>query len=150
MEQYKCKVFIVSDPESGVANIVGHIGDYQAAGCIDHLWNEWLIRQGIHSVALLNAIRRIDYGPDVFILFHSYIADVVVVVIRTTAGRLNMQVVMARWVTFVVLACSQVRLLFDQQSLAGPEPPCIIGATGIQFSSPAFSVHVSCSISCSH
>src|SRR5947209_17027312 len=94
-------------PERGITDIVGHISDQQAAGSIDHLANEVLLREGIDSVALLFARRRIDHGPDVFVLSNSQVSDMVIMVIQAATGRLNMQVVMTGRLAGVVLSHPQ-------------------------------------------
>ena len=94
IEQDKSEMLRKPGPERGITDIVGHISDHQAAGSIDHLSNELLLREGIDSVALLFARRRIDHGPDVFVLSNSQVSDMVIMVIQAAAGRLNMQVVM--------------------------------------------------------
>ena len=148
IEQDKSEVLRKLGPERGIADIVGHISNQQAAGNIDHLSNEVLLREGIDSVTLLFARRRIDHGPDVFILSNTQVSDMVIMVIQAAAGRLNMQVVMTGRLAGVVLSHPQPCLLLNQQPLAGPEPPCLpIGSSGTGFPPPGSSVHISRSIS---
>ena len=148
IEQDKSEVLRKLGPERGITDIVGHISDQQAEGLIDHLSNEVLLREGVDSVALLFARRRIDHGPDVFVLSHSQVSDMVIMVIQAAAGRLNMQVVMTGWVACVVLSHPQPALLLDQQPPAGPDPPRLsIGSSGTGVPPPGSSVHVSRSIS---
>src|SRR5207244_5355473 len=73
----------------------------------------------------------------------------VIMVVRAATGRLNMQVVMAGGVAFIVLAPPQAYLLLYQQLPAGPgEPPSLlIGAGRTGFPPSGFSVHLSRSIS---
>ena len=148
IEQDKSELLRKRGPERGIADIVGHISDQEAAGSNDHLSNEVLLREGVDSVALLFARRRIDHGPDMFVLSHSQVSDMVIMVIQAATGRLNMQVVMTGWLACVVLSHPQPCLLLDQQPVAGPEPPrLLIGASGTGFPPPGSSVHVSRSIS---
>ena len=135
-------------PQRGITNIVGHISDQQAAGSIDYFSNEVLLREGVDSMALLLARRRIDHGPDVLILPNSQVSDMVIMVIQATTGRLNMQVVMTGWLAGVILSHPQPCLLLYQQPLAGPEPPRLsISPSGTGFPPPPSSVHISRSIS---
>src|SRR6266702_393324 len=148
IEQDKSEVLRKLGPERGITDIVGHISDQQAADSIDHLSNEVLLREGIDSVALLFARRRIDHGPDVFVLSNSQVSDMELMVIQAATGRLNMQVVMTGWLAGVVLSHPQPCLLLDQQPLAGPEPPRLpIGSSGTGFPPPGSTVHISRSIS---
>ena len=143
IEQDKSELLRKPGPERGIADIVGHISDQQAACCIDHLSNEMPLREGIDSMALFFAVRRINNGPDMFVLSHSQVSDMVIMVIQTATGRLNMQVVMTGWLACVVLSHPQPSLLLDQQPPAGPDPPRLsIGSSGTVFPPPGSSVHV--------
>ena len=143
IEQDKSEVLRKLGPKRGIADIIGHISDQQAAGSIDHLSNEVLLREGIDSVALLFARRRIDHRPDVFVLSNSQVSDMVIMVIQAATGRLNMQVVMTGWVPCVILSHSQPCLLLDQQLPAVPKPPRVsIGASGLVFPPRGSPVHV--------
>src|SRR5207302_8665976 len=117
----KSKIIRNRGPERGIADIVGHISDQEAASSNDHLSNECLLREGVDSVALLFARRRINHGPDVFVLSNSQVSDMVIMVIQAATGRLNMQVVMTGWLAGVILSHPQPCLLLDQQPLASPE-----------------------------
>src|SRR5260370_9333359 len=148
IEQDKSEVLRKLGPERGIADIVSHISDQQATGSIDHLSNEVLLREGVDSVALLFARRRIDHGPDVFVLSNSQVSDMVIMVIQAATGRLNSQVVMTGWLACAELSHPQPCLLLDQQPLAGPEPPRLpIGSSGTGFPPPWSSVHISRPIS---
>lgn len=136
-------------PERGIADIVGHISDQQAADRIDHLSNEMFLREGIDSMALLFAVRRVNHGPDVFVLSNSHVADVIIMVIQAATGRLNMQVVMTCRLAGIVLSRPQPCLLLDQQPLADPESSRLpICSGGMDVPPPGSSVHSSRSISC--
>lgn len=148
IEQDKSKVLGKLGPERGITDVVGHISDQQAAGSVDYLSNEALLREGVDPVTFLSAVRRIDYGPDMFILGDSQVPNMVIMVIQATAGRLNMQVVMTGRMTRVVFPYSQPSLLLDQQPPTGPEPSRLsIVSSGTASPPPESSVHVPRSIS---
>lgn len=64
-------------------------------------------------MALFYAIRRINHGPEMSILSHSQVSDMVIMVIQAATGGLNMQVVMTGWAACVVLSHPQPCLLLD-------------------------------------
>jgi hypothetical protein len=99
-------------------------------------------------MTLLFTIRRVDHGPDVFVLFNSEIADMVIMVIQSARSRLNMQVVMAGRLTFVVFSYPQPSLLLQQQFLAFPGPSCLpVSSSRTSFPPPGSPVHVYHSLS---
>jgi hypothetical protein len=101
-------------PERGIADIVGHISDQQIAGGVNHFSNEAFLREGVESVALLMTIGRIDYRPDMFVLSYAQVADMVVVVIQTATGWLNVQVIVRGWLVCIILSQPQSYMLLDQ------------------------------------
>src|SRR5258707_2718205 len=130
IEQDESEVLREFRPERRIADIVGNISDEQTAGDVDRLSDEVLLRERIEPVALLSAIRSIDDRPDMFATSRSPISDMIVMIVLSATGRLNMQIVMAGRLARIVFTYPQPCLLTNQQSPAGPEPHCLPAAAG--------------------